>query len=443
MGAPGTPRGLVIAAPSSGSGKTFLTLGVLRALKNRGVAVSSAKVGPDYIDPVFHAVAIARPSENLDIWAMRPETLTAVASRMGEGADLIVCEGVMGLFDGATASEGSTADLAAHFGWPVILVVDVRAQAASAAAIVQGFSNHRDDIIIGGVIFNNVGSDRHRQIIGEAMALHMPDLPVLGYVSREPALSLPSRHLGLVQAEEHDDLDGFLDRAARHVERDVNLDALTRLAAAGTRGKPDHNQTVLPALGQRIAVARDTAFAFCYDHVLHGWRAAGAEISFFSPLANETPDAAAAAIYLPGGYPELHAETLANAGHFLRSLRDAAARGIAIYGECGGYMVLGKKLQDADGTFHGMAGLLPLATSFANRKLHLGYRRVTCLSDTILGKTGQCLNGHEFHYARIISEDKSLALFQAEAARGQDLGPMGMSKGSVAGSFFHLIDQAA
>jgi cobyrinic acid a,c-diamide synthase len=417
-----------------------VTLGLLRHLANAGTAVASAKAGPDYIDPAFHAAASGRACVNLDAWAMPPGMLRAAAAGLGRSADLVVCEGVMGLFDGATAREGSTADLAAALGWPVILVVDARAQAASAAAIVRGFATHRADVNVAGVIFNRIGSERHAAVIAEACALSVPEVAVLGFLPRATDLALPERHLGLVQAREHAELEKFLDAAAALISRHVDVSALTALARVGTVAEADPAQiTPIPPLGQRIAVAEDAAFAFRYALVTDGWRASGAEVLPFSPLADEAPDAGADAVYLPGGYPELHAGRLAAAGNFLAGLHAAAARGATVFGECGGYMVLGRGLVDAEGHRHAMAGLLPLETSFADRGLHLGYRRATLAVPTPLGPVGRRYFGHEFHYARTLSEGPGTALLHAFDATGRDLGSTGLVEGSVFGSFVHLI----
>lgn len=440
----GLPPGIVIAAPSSGSGKTLLTLGLLRHFRDAGLAVASAKVGPDYIDPAFHAAAGGRACPNLDLWAMRDATLAAALTASAQGADLIVCEGVMGLFDGAKLDEGSTADAARTFGWPVILVVDAAAQGASAAALVGGFARHRADVTIAGVVFNRTGSARHGDILKSAMAQDHPDIPVLGCLPRLPDLALPERHLGLVQAGEHGDLETFLDAAAEAVAAHVDTAALRSLARAtqdaGMTGAPP-----LPPLGHKIAVARDRAFSFCYPHVLDGWRHAGAEIAFFSPLADDAPPADADAVYLPGGYPELHAGRLAANTRFLAGLRSAASLGRTVFGECGGYMVLGDALTDADGVTHAMAGLLPVETSFAKRKLHLGYRRAILADAGPLGPAGTALRGHEFHYATIMAEGLSdgldAPLFHVSNADGMYLGALGRRRGSVLGSFVHLIDR--
>ena len=431
-------NGLIIAAPSSGSGKTVVTLGLLSYLKSQGVRVASMKAGPDYIDPAFHAQATERPCFNADSWALRPETLEAAAASAATDADLVICEGVMGLFDGATSREGSSANIAQTTGWPVVMVVDSRSQGASAAALVKGFDTFRQGVRIAGVIFNRVGSARHQRVIREAMLEGAPHIPVLGMIPWEGALELPSRHLGLVQAMEHSSLQMLMRRAANTISEHVDVKALQALAKSW-----DVQGEVKPIapLGQRIAVARDEAFAFSYPMVLDGWRNQGAEISFFSPLEDQAPAEDADAVFLPGGYPELHAYRLASADRFLSGLRAAADRRATIYGECGGYMVLGRGMQDADGTPHAMAGLLPLGTSFEERKLHLGYRQVKLIADTPLGPVHSRLRGHEFHYATLSSEGPGDSLFEAEDADGASLGRMGLVNNSVFGSFVHLIDR--
>ena len=427
--------GLIIAAPASGQGKTVVTLAIIRALTNYGLRIAAAKAGPDYIDPAFHAAAGGNPCFNLDPWAMRLETFVGAVTRLGEESSMIVCEGAMGLFDGAADGRGSTADISAITGWPVVLVVDVRGQGASVAALLRGFAGHRRDLALAGVILNRVGSDRHADILTGAIRDSGLNLPVLGCLPRDAALELPDRHLGLVQASEHPALDDFLEGAAA-----IDLKTLRRIARRAPPGRAD--LAPLTPIGQRIAVARDEAFAFTYASVLEGWRAAGAELSFFSPLADEPPNGQADAVYLPGGYPELQAGRLAGNGRFRDGLREAAVRGAAVYGECGGYMVLGQGLTDADGVRHAMAGLLPLETSFAERKLHLGYRAVTTAGDSPLGARGICYMGHEFHYATILEEGPADTLFTVADARGADLGPAGLTAGRVTGSFIHLIDRA-
>jgi cobyrinic acid a,c-diamide synthase len=436
------PPGLIVAAPASASGKTVVSLGLIRHFVRTGARVATAKAGPDYIDPAFHAAASGRPCYNLDTWAMRDATLSHVRARLASGIDLVICEGVMGLFDGAGEGAGSTADLAASTGWPVILVVDVRGQGASAAAVVRGFASHRSDVALAGVVFNRAGSDRHAAILEAATADAVPNVARLGCIPRMSDLALPSRHLGLVQATERADLEATLDRAADAVARHLDVDAIRRIARPGAALADKEPWTPsVPPLGQRIALAADDAFAFRYPMLIEAWRAAGAEIVPFSPLAGEGPDTGADAVYLPGGYPELHAGRIASARGFLDGLAAAARRGAVVYGECGGYMVLGRRLIDARGEGHAMAGLLALETSFAEPRLHLGYRRARVSADGPLGDAGAAYRGHEFHYAHAIEEGLGAPLFECADAEGTGRGPTGLVEGRVMGSFIHLIDR--
>jgi cobyrinic acid a,c-diamide synthase len=436
-----TARGLIIAAPRSGSGKTTVTLALLAALRRRGVHVRAAKAGPDYIDPAFHAAATGAPSLNLDSWAMAPALLDALAREASQDADLLVIEGVMGLFDGVTAPRGrsgSTADLAARFGLPVLLVLDVSGQSQTAAAVARGLAMHDPEVRIAGVVLNRVGSARHQALVADAMV--PAGMPVLGAVKRDPGLATPERHLGLVQAGEHADLAERLDRLADMAERDLDLDGVVaaadplRLSCPTTASMPP----ALPPPGQRIALAADRAFSFVYPHVVEDWRRAGAEIVVFSPLADEPPAADCDSCWLPGGYPELHAGTLAAAARFRRGLvRFAATR--PVHGECGGYMVLGAGLEDADGTCHEMAGLLGHETSFADRKLHLGYREARLIAASALGPAGGALRGHEFHYATVTHAGNDAPLVELVDGQGEALGPSGGRRGHVTGAFFHAI----
>jgi cobyrinic acid a,c-diamide synthase len=440
---PVNPPGLIIAAPRSGAGKTTVTLGLLRALRRRGVAVQPFKCGPDYIDPAFHAVAAGRPSFNLDSWAMGADLIATLATVPSTAADISIAEGVMGLFDGAAArgqsGSGTTADLAALLGWPVVLVLDVTGQTETAAAVALGCARYRDDVTIAGVILNRVASARHLALI--APAFERINMKVFGAIGREDAMALPERHLGLVQAQEISAIDDRLDRLAEIIEAAVDLDAIRQSAKPAKPPQVNRAGRHLPPPGQRIALARDRAFSFMYPHLLRQWREAGAEIMPFSPLANEAPDAADA-VWLPGGYPELHAGTLAGARIFREGLRKLADRGVPIHGECGGYMVLGRGLEDADGNKHAMVGLLGLETSFLKRKLHLGYRRARLRADCLLGAAGTEVFGHEFHYASTVSAAGE-ALVDCRDAQGIEVPEQGVRRGSVTGTFFHVIDRAA
>lgn len=428
--------GLLIAAPSSGSGKTTVTLGLLRALRNRGVALAPGKAGPDYIDPAFHAEASGTACLNFDPWGMRPELLLANATLHASGGRTLVIEAMMGLYDSAVDGNGSPADLAATLGLSVILVVDCRGMSHSVAALVGGFANHRIDTRIAGVILNRVNSDRHERMLRDA--LDQIRMPVLAVIRSSKELVVPERHLGLVQAGEIGGLDAFIERAAAAVSAKADFDRILLAARQVPQRPSEANIPRLPPLGSRIAVARDTAFAFVYEHMLLGWRRRGAEITFFSPLADEAPDPEADAIYLPGGYPELHAGRIAANSRFLEGVRSAAGRGVRVFGECGGYMTLGEGLVDASGERHAMLGLLPLVTSYQARKRHLGYRYLTPLAGAPFT---QAMRGHEYHYSSIVSEgDDADRLFAVRDAAGNDLGEAGLMRGSVAGSYMHLID---
>jgi len=433
-----TARGLIVAAPRSGSGKTTVTLGLLAALKRRGIAVRAAKAGPDYIDPAFHAAATGVAGINLDSWAMPPALLDALGRNAAETGELLIVEGVMGLFDGVPGSPGrtgTTADLATRFGLPVLLVLDVAGQSQTAAAVVRGLASHDPGVRIAGVVLNRVGSERHRVLVEGA--IDALGVPVLGAVPRDADLTLPERHLGLVQADEHADLSARLDRLADMAQRHLDLDRIVACAAPFTTAAPDHS-SALPPPGQRIALAADAAFTFVYPHLLDGWRRAGAEIVTFSPLADEPPPEKCDACWLPGGYPELHAGALENAHRFHQGLRRFGANR-PVHGECGGYMVLGEGLEDSQGGRHAMTGLLGHATSFARHKLHLGYREARLLDDSPLGPAGGTIRGHEFHYATLVAPGNDERFLDLTDAQGQPLGGAGGRRGHVTGTFFHAI----
>jgi cobyrinic acid a,c-diamide synthase len=436
--------GLVIAAPSSGSGKTIVTLSLLRALRNVGISVSSIKIGPDYIDPTYHSAASGECCRNLDFWGMRDQTLLCQQASVMEKSDLVIAEGVMGLFDGAATGKsigsGSTADAAKWLGWPVILVVDARGQGASVTALVEGFANHRRDIKVAGVIFNRIGGESHEHILREALA--NINIPCLGCIPRHDKLTLPNRHLGLILANEMPLLESWLDEAAKIVANSIDLDLLCKLSVKSERMSVSNCHPPIPALGKHTAIAFDKAFSFCYQHVLDAWRAEGVNITFFSPVAGEIPNSLSDSIYLPGGYPELYATEISRNHEFKKAMHGAATNGSVIYGECGGFMVLGELLTDRDGKSHKMLDLLPIKTSFENPRLHLGYRQLSLVDRCVLGDADTKFKGHEFHYCSIIEDNKTEteSLFYGSNARGEKLLDMGCKRGSVLGSFSHIID---
>jgi cobyrinic acid a,c-diamide synthase len=430
-------RGLVISAPASGVGKTTLTLALARAYRARGLNVQCFKSGPDYIDPAFHAAATGRASVNIDSWAMKRETIEALVAR-GADADLALTEGSMGLFDGVAApgvsGTGATADIAAMMDWPVLLVIDPSGQAQTAAAVAAGLRDFRPGMRLAGVVLNRVASPRHEDLVRRALA--DAGIAVFGALPRHAAIELPKRHLGLVQAEEQKGIDQLIGEAARFIVKHVDLDAVLQ-SAGDWSPKPASGSAILTPPGQRIALARDAAFSFIYPHMLEAWRAAGAEISTFSPLADEGPDASADVCWLPGGYPELHAARLSANKRFQRALTSFAETR-PVHGECGGYMVLGTALTDAEGVSHAMTGLLGLQTSFAQRRMRLGYRLAELAAPVPGYQAGARLRGHEFHYSTILAQpDAPLAVVRD--ATGAMIAETGTRRGSVTGTFFHLI----
>ena len=431
-------RGLIVSAPRSSSGKTLVTLGLLGALRRKGVAVRAAKSGPDYIDPAFHAAATAAKGVNLDTWAMPAALIDALIADAATGADLLVIEGAMGLFDGVPGTpgrSGAASDLAARLHLPVLLVLDVSGQSQSAAAVAAGFVSYNPAVRVGGVVLNKLGSDRHRTLIADALG--PLGIPILGAIPRDETLLLPERHLGLVQAGEHADLAARLDRFAEVAARHLDLDGILAMASP-LAGDAVAKPAPLRPPGQRIALAMDDAFSFVYAHVLDGWRRAGAEIVPFSPLQDEAPPDNCDVCWLPGGYPELHAGRLAAAPRFLDGLADFSQRH-PVHGECGGYMVLGEAIDDAQGVRHRMAGLLSHATSFTKRRLHLGYRQARLLLDHPLGTAGEVIRGHEFHHASIIAKGNDEPFVEVTDAQGRAVAETGSRRGRVSGAFFHAI----
>lgn len=427
-------KGFIIAAPKSASGKTTLTLGLLTALRRRNIMVRAAKSGPDYIDPAFHAIATGEISFNLDSWAMPFPLLDYLFTLTAQNTELFIIESSMGFFDGIENQQGKRgcgADLAIRYHLPVILVLDITGQAQSAAAIAYGFAHINPTVHILGVIFNNVASPRHYN--STKAAFERINIPVFGAIPRNPGLHLPTRHLGLIQAKEHTDLDQHLNYLADNIEQNVDIDQLLdRLPSSMV---PNHQQTfALPPPGQNIAVAQDLAFSFIYPHILKGWQHQGACIYFFSPMNNEPPPSDCDSCWLPGGYPELYAENIAHAENFLQGLRDFADTK-PVHGECGGYMIMGQKLTDKKGKVYPMSGLLSHSCSYAQRKIHLGYRQASVINN----HKKYIIHGHEFHYATLSDPGSDLPYAYLKDGTGNDLGPEGGRRKQITGCFFHSI----
>ena len=434
-------RGVIIAGLSSSSGKTLTTLGLLGALKRQSdpqqYAIAAGKTGPDYIDPGFHQAALGTPSVNLDGFAMTPDMLRHLARQ--QSGDVLIIEGVMGLYDGG---DGSAVNLAKHLGLPIVLVMDCRGQAETSAELAAALQTRlaENGMTLAGVILNRLGSSRH----GDSITAHCAalDVPVLGQLPHAQDIDMPSRHLGLVQAFDLDAagrLDRLLTRAAEMMAEGLDLNAIIRSAQPIT--PPSSASEALPPPGQNIAVAYDAAFGFAYHHLLEGWRRQGAAITLFSPLGDEAPRQDADFIFLPGGYPELHLETLTQAHRFRQGMIKAAERSVPIYGECGGYMVLGQGIINAEGKTIPMLGLLDLITSFTAPKRVLGYRQLSQRQQA-LPFWPRRLMGHEFHFtSATLAEGQPL--FDAQDKSGQALPAMGLVKGAIAGSYAHVIAGAA
>ncbi|QDH17758.1 cobyrinate a,c-diamide synthase [Swingsia samuiensis] len=430
-------RAVMIAAPRSGSGKTTVTLGLLAALQAKQISVQAAKTGPDYIDPAFHEALTGKVSLNLDSWAMSLDVIETLLYEGTQETDLLIIEASMGLYDGLLEPKkrrGSPADIAAQLSIPVILVLDVTGQGQSAAAIAHGFATLDPEINVAGVILNRVASARHLEMTRQA--IEAVGLPVLGALMRNASLVLPERHLGLVQAREHNTLPELFDTLAQIVEKSVDLEAVYQSAVDLNVSQKD--AVCVPPPGQRIAVADDRAFSFLYGHIAQSWWKAGAEFFPFSPLADEGPERTADICWLPGGYPELYAGELAQAVHF-KKMMQGFSKTKPVHGECGGFMVLGEALEDAQGKRHDMLGLLGHVTSFAKRKMNLGYREATLQKTGALGQKGDVFRGHEFHYARVIEAGKDDSFVSLTDGYGHDLGNAGGQRGHVSGSFFHII----
>ena len=392
-------RGLIIAAPNSGAGKTTITLGLISALTSAGQKVRPFKTGPDYIDPTYLSAAAGAPCANLDPWAMRRETISRLIGGV-KPDEVAIVEGVMGLHDGP----GSTAALSRISGWPIILVVDASKSAQTAAAVAEGLVLRDPDLAISGVIFNRVASKRHEALIREALHSDIPSW----FLPPEDSLVLPSRHLGLHMADENSDLNRFLLKASEWANPLVEISHLANESVL----KPETPMT-FSSIGHP-----DLGLCFSYPHM-------------------QVPEQS---IFLPGGYPELYLDKIKSDQHFLPNLRQAAEAGVPIYGECGGFMVLGEAIIDAQGVRHQMAGLLPLVTTFAKKKRHLGYREIRALTNFSLGSEGEIWRGHEFHYTRIEWQGEAEALFEVNDAYGSSQGLQGLKVGTVAGSYLHLID---
>jgi cobyrinic acid a,c-diamide synthase len=457
---------LVIAGTQSGVGKTTLTAGIIAALRRRGLTVQPFKVGPDYIDPTYHALAAGRPCRNLDAWMTPPMHLRSLFARAVEDADVAVIEGVMGLYDGADYDDetGSTAQVAKLLDAPAILVMDASKMARSAAAVALGCQRFDPEVALAGVIVNRVGSDGHGRGVAAAVA-KATGLPALGWLRRDELLGIPERHLGLIPAQEPGRWLEFIQAAGEIVAHNIDINRLLEIArsapplnsgngaeltlveprpviAVGRQtgmSAPQHERQTGLSAPPIIAVARDEAFSFNYEDNLDLLRAVGADIAFFSPIHDHLLPADTAGIILGGGFPEIYAQALAANAPMHRALREVHRRGVPIYAECGGLMYLTQEIRDAVGNAYPMVGLLPGASVMTGR-LTLGYRLARSAGASWLLDAGETVRGHEFHYSDWLGRPANLPpAYELLPRQGSGtVRPEGARLGSLLASYVHI-----
>lgn len=432
---------IVIAAPSSGAGKTTVTVGLMAAFRRQGLQVQGFKVGPDYIDPSYHRAVTGRPSRNLDVWMGHEEALLQSFFKGAQTADVNIVEGVMGLFDGrdVTSSYASTAHVATLLKSPILLVVDAGSMARSAAAVVKGFQLFEPSVSLAGVVVNRVGSERHYQLVRQAIETECR-IPTVGYLTRDSELSMPERHLGLLPAIERGDMEPFFKKLADQVQQNIDLHRILQMA----RGAPRLARPVLAPVSKKarrtVAVAYDEAFNFYYPDNLEILEGAGGRIVYFSPLAGEPIPDEAEALYLGGGFPEEFVSRLASRPSILDAYRSRVLGGLPTLAECGGLMFLGEYLYGSDGRRYPMVGAIPLETEMTPRLQGLGYREVEVLESTVFPK-GARFRGHEFHYSRIRAKTDRRGhgreAYRVKGFRGQTIKD-GYSSPTLIAGYSHL-----
>lgn len=432
---------LIIAAPASGTGKTSIALGLMRAFRNRGMAVQPFKAGPDYIDTAFHSQACSRPSRNLDIWMQEPSVLKALFSRNAAGADICVIEGVMGLYDGLghEFDNGSSAHLSRMLETPVIMVIDGRGVSTSAAALVKGFKELDPRVNLAGVIINRASGEKHYRLLQDAVE-SMTGVRCYGYIENISSISLESRHLGLIPSVETEDLEEKLELLAKRLSETVDIEGL--LAMAGNLPKIETkpfsvSENIDPI---RIGIAKDEAFNFYYEDNLDIMRDMGVEWVPFSPVHDGAIPENLGGIYIGGGFPEVFADRLSANRSMLYSVQRAAKAGMPIFAECGGFMYLMDSIKDFDGRNHPMCGVLKGTAAMTKRLQRFGYVTVELAADSILGLAGTQLKGHEFH--RSLRENADMACTPAyKVAKGsnpEESWACGVNTGNVLAAYAHI-----
>lgn len=428
------PR-LIIAATQSGSGKTTIVAGLLAALRERGLKVQSYKVGPDYIDPGYHELASGRPAHNLDTWLTPARLIPSLFAEESAGADLAVVEGVMGLFDGGRNGVSSTAQIAKILRAPVLLVIDAKSMGASAAAIAKGFREYDKEVQVAGVILNRLGSTTHEAMIREAMA--GIDMPVYGALRRNEGLKMPERHLGLLPVQENEERQ-VIHKMGLAVGSQLAMDEILALAASAPplmAAARHEAQPVMPPKC-RIGVARDEAFSFYYPTSLSVLQRLGAELVPFSPLHDKAlPEVDG--LLIGGGFPEMFAAQLAANEGLREAVKAQAAAGMPVYAECGGYMYLMDSLRDFQGKIHAMAGVFPGRAVMSSRLQMVGYVTAVMQQDTILGRIGDQIQGHEFHFSLEEGEPDNRPFRFTKLRNGVQY-EAGQAVKNVLGSYLHL-----
>ena len=434
-------KGIVVAATKSGSGKTTVTLGLLSALAQRGFTVAPFKVGPDFIDPGHHSMITGGICRNLDGWMLSKETNLNCFEANSHRADIAVVEGVMGLFDGydGKSEAGSTAQMAKWLNLPVLLIVDAKSMARSAAALVQGFEGFDSDLELVGVVFNNIGSSRHLEYLKEALE-DTVKTPCLGGIVNRPDVSIPERHLGLYTREDHPMSTETKSRLVSLIEENIDVESLIR--SLPDVQIPDPSQEPNPPSTDkrvRIGVAKDNAFCFYYEDNFDLLKENGADLVFFSPLKDETLPEDLDGLYIGGGYPELFAKNLSDNRNVREQIREQSRGGLPVYGECGGFMYLSEALTDTDGKRFPMAGIFPLETRMHTCLRALGYREITLLNDTVIGNQGLKIRGHEFHYSELCSNpDEIKTTYRVSTRAGLERETEGFQINRCLGSYIHL-----
>ncbi|MFZ5642297.1 MAG: cobyrinate a,c-diamide synthase [Bacillota bacterium] len=433
------PR-IVIAGVHSGVGKTTVATAIMRALTASGVRVQPYKVGPDYIDPGYHTAATGCISRNLDAWFLGGDGITEMFLRSAAGADIAVIEGVMGLYDGrGSGDEGSTAHVARLLNAPVVLVLDARSMARSAAAMVLGYKSFDSRLNLCGVILNRVGSDRHYTLLKAAIEAGT-GVPVLGRIGYSAGMELPERHLGLLPTAEKDNLSGLLDNMAHIIREGLDLEMLVKLAGTGPplslpekRIFPDTPEERLV----RIGLVRDSAFNFYYQDGLDLLSFLGAELVECSSLEGGLPPGLDG-LYIGGGFPEMFAGDISRNKEFIQGIRLAHSLGMPIYAECGGMMLLSESVTNFNGQTHAMAGIIPGRTVMLKKRAALGYVVAEVLNKSIIAPAGRRIRGHEFHYSELRNADSSQWAYLLNKEGEGRPRPDGYVSGNVLASYLHI-----